>query len=72
MMQGVRTLLYDLPYTIKAYTVANADLSHTIVINAHLNQEARIKAYKHELEHISNEDYYKNCGSDIIEMYAHK
>ena len=65
-------LLLDLPGTISAYTVANTDLSYTIVINAKLNKERQQEAYKHEMNHIINGDYEKKCNVDLIEFYAHR
>ncbi len=72
MILGVNTLLLDLPGTIRAYTVANKDMSYTIVINARLNHERQIEAYRHELKHIENGDYDKKCSADLIECFAHK
>ena len=72
MTQGVNVILHDLPCSIYAYTVSNADMSHTIVINAHLSHERQLLAYKHELEHIGRGDYDKKCSADLIEFYAHK
>lgn len=72
MILGVNTLLLDLPGSIRAYTVTNTDLSYTIVINARLNRERQIEAYRHELKHIENGDYDRKCSADIIECFAHK
>ena len=72
MIQDANTLLIDMPHRIKAYTVANKDMSYTIVINAHLSREAMLEAYKHELEHIINGDFEKKCSTNLIEFYAHK
>ena len=71
MIQNINTILVDMPGTISAYTISNADMSYTIVLNARLNCERQLKAYQHAISHITNEDFEK---SDIqsIEFHAHK
>ena len=72
MTQAVNVILYDLPHSISAYTVANGDLSYTIIINARLSHDMQLKAYKHELDHIERGDFNKKCSANIIEFFAHK
>ena len=71
MTQDVNTILANLPNTIGAYTVANTDLSYTIVLNARLSYERQLLACHHEMKHIENGDYNKRCSADLIERYAH-
>lgn len=71
MIQYVNTVLADLPCSIAAYTISNADMSYTIVLNSRLNHERLLKAYRHEIDHINNGDYDKRCSADLIEFYAH-
>lgn len=71
MTQDVNTILADMPGSISAYTISNADLSYTIVLNSRLNFERQLKAYHHEMRHIENGDYDKKCSADLIECYAH-
>ena len=66
----VNTIELNLPTSISAYVVSNADLSYTIVLNSCLSWERRRQAYKHEMEHIENGDYERK-SADLIEMYAH-
>ena len=70
-MTDVNTILANMPGTIGAYTVCNADMSYTIVLNARLNYERQLLAYHHEMKHIENGDYDKKCNVDLIECYAH-
>ena len=72
MTQAVSTFLIDLPCTIRAYTVVNADMTYTIIINSHLSAEAQQIAFLHELQHINNGDFDKHCSANLIEMYAHR
>lgn len=71
MTQDVNTVLADMPCSIAAYTVANADMSYTVVLNSRLNYERQLLAYHHEMKHIENGDYDKRCSADLIEFYAH-
>ena len=50
--------------------VPNEDGSYTIFINAGLNYEAQLKAYKHAIEHIENDDFVKSDVQEI-EYSAH-
>lgn len=72
MMQSINTVLLNMPGTISAYTISNADMSYTIVLNARLNKERQLEAYFHEINHIKNGDYDKTCSVDSIEHDAHK
>ena len=71
MTQDVNTIMADMPCSIAAYTIANADTSYTVVLNSRLNYERQLLAYHHELSHIENGDYDKRCSADLIEFYAH-
>ena len=59
MIQGVNTVLKDMPAKIRAFTIANPDMSYTIIVNSRLNQERQQEAYRHELKHIQGKDFYK-------------
>lgn len=71
MTKEVNTILANLPSTIAAYTVSNADMSYTIVLNSRLNYERQLEAYHHEMNHIESADYDKKYSVDFIECYAH-
>lgn len=71
MTLDVNVHLADMPASIPAYSVANPDLSYTIVLNSRLSHERQLQAYHHEMLHIEGGDYRKGCSADIIECYAH-
>lgn len=71
MILDVNTIFSDMPGTIAAYTISNADMSYTIVLNSRLNHERQLEAYYHEINHIKNGDYDKKYSTDFIECYAH-
>ena len=69
-MENIYVRLIDLPATIKAYVVANADQSYTIVLNSTLNHEQNMKSYAHEMKHILGDDFTKE-DINKIELQAH-
>ena len=71
MIQDVNTILADMPGSIAAYTISNADMTYTIALNSRLNYERQLQAYHHEMCHIENGDYDRRCSADLIECYAH-
>lgn len=71
-MDNINVLLENMPTTIRAYTVSNADDSYTVVINARLSSEQQRLSYYHECSHIVNGDYDKKTDVGILEIYAHE
>lgn len=69
-MENVRFVLADLPLSVNAYTICNDDF-YTVVINARLSHSQQKEACKHELNHIKNGDFCKQCKVGILEMFAH-
>lgn len=67
----IRTKTYPLPLTIKAFTVPDIDGDYDVIINADLNDEAKERAFRHELSHIHNNDFENDCADDI-EKERHK
>ena len=67
----IHSVLATLPGSIKAYVVANPDMSFTIVLNDALSFEQNRKSYLHEYAHIVNGDYDKKFFADMIELNAH-
>lgn len=63
--------LYDMPCTVKSYAKHNQDGSYTIVINSRLSFEQQQTCYRHEMEHISNMDFYGRKSVDKLEKKRH-
>ena len=70
MKTDIRTIVYPLPSGIKSY-VALVNGFYTIVLNDNLSPSGRYQAYKHEIEHIDNGDFFKDSYADNIELIAH-
>jgi hypothetical protein len=56
--EEVRTILQDMPVTVKGFCYHDDDGTPVVVLNARLSVERRQKAYDHEMEHIKNGDMY--------------
>ena len=65
-------VLADLPTKVYSFVRQNPDGSYTIVLNARLSAEDRLRHYRHELNHIDNCDFEKEETADEIEAYAHR
>lgn len=53
----IRTKTIPLPLTIKGFTRPDMDGDYDVIINADLSDEAKLKAYRHEMQHILNNDF---------------
>lgn len=71
MTPDVNCCMANMPTTIPAFVVSNADGSYTIMLNARHSREQHLKSYVHEMDHILNGDYEKRCSIDLIEFWAH-
>ena len=71
MTDTIYTRLMDLPMTVGAFTVLK-DGIYTVIVNANLSEEARMREYNKEVFHIENGDFQKRCSADLIEIYAHR
>lgn len=67
----IRTVLCDMPATVKAYTICK-DGYFTVVLNQNLSHEQNMASYLHELKHIQNGDFEKKCNVNMIELFSHK
>ena len=52
------TRIIDLPYGIKGATVKDAEGDYNVYINARYSGDIQVTAFRHELEHIKNGDFY--------------
>ena len=71
-MTEQRVVLYALPHKIKGFVVADEYGDTTIVLNSALTREANEATYLHELEHIKNNDLYREDDVQVIESERHK
>lgn len=67
----IQVKLLDLPVSISSFVQIDDDV-YTVVLNARLSAEDRLRHYRHELDHIENCDFEKEETADEIEAYAHR
>ena len=56
--EEIRTILQDLPVSVKGFVFHDDDGTPVVVINSRLSAERRRKAFDHEVKHIENGDMY--------------
>ena len=61
----INTCFLQLPPRVKAVSTKNEDGSHTIIVNSILNHEQQLMGYKHELQHIKDDDFDKHNVNTI-------
>ncbi len=64
------TKVIDFKNSIPSTVISNEDGSYTIFLNSRLDYFALRKAYLHELNHISHDDFEKN-DVNAIESQTH-
>lgn len=60
----------DLPISIKAFTIYSCGF-YGIYVNSRHSSEQNRKSVSHELMHIENGDYDKECDVDKLEYERH-
>jgi len=61
----------DIPGKVKEMVVP-CHMGYTIYIDKKLDENQRIKAYRHAMKHINNNDWENTGSADIIEFHAHR
>ena len=56
--EEIRTILLNLPVSVSGFVFHDDEGQPVVVLNARLSAERRLKAYRHEVEHIENGDMY--------------
>ena len=69
-LEDIGIHIINMDTSVHEHVVLNEDGSFSIFINARLNWEAQMLAYRHALFHIANDDFYKS-DVDKIEYEAH-
>ena len=67
----MRTVLIDLPCDCRGCVVQTDD-EPCIVLNSRMSYEMNVRSYKHEMEHIKNNDFYCEDNISVIETECHK
>ncbi len=67
----IKVLLINLPYTIKGFSLKTFDDHIIVILNSRLSYEQNRITYEHELLHIKNDDFYRECNVCEIESEYH-
>ena len=60
--------IIDLPIEIKGFTMYDASTdSYNIYLNGKYDSAQNKTTLEHELQHIQNKDFNKNCNADVVE-----
>lgn len=70
MTPDVNIVLLDIDYKTNEVVTENEDGTFTVVINARLSEDGKLRAYKHAMQHINNQDFMKS-NVQTIEYAAH-
>ena len=68
---NIRTYVIPMPPRVRSYVVRK-DGWYTICINETLCNKARLRAYKHEIDHILRGDFDSDTPTGLIEIRAHE
>ena len=65
--------IIDLPIEIKGFTMYDASTdSYNIYLNGKCDSAQNKVTLNHELQHIKNKDFSKNCSAGIVESCVRK
>ena len=67
----IRIYCLPIPGRIRSYVVRK-DGWYTVVVNEALSPDARMRAYRHELDHIERGDFDSEEDTGLIEIRAHE
>lgn len=68
----MRTILIDMPLKCRGYIYEDVVTGEKCcVLNARLTRESNKKTYKHELNHVVNDDLHNHDDVDDIEVRSH-
>ena len=56
--EEIRTILLNLPVSVSGFVFHDDEGQPVVVLNARLSAERRLKAYRHEVEHIEKGEMY--------------
>lgn len=71
-MNAVIVRLIDAPPSCRGFTILDDEGDYNVYINSRLSMEAREATYRHELEHIKNDDFYSGLPAQVIEEKVKK
>ena len=70
-LTDARVYVVPLPPRIKSF-ICERNGYVTICINECLSEDARVKAYEHEMYHLEHDDLHSDLSTGLIEIRAHE
>lgn len=67
MDQAIPARLVSLPYNVPGLSALDEDGEPMIYLNARHTREQNLRAFGHELRHISRDDFFNNCPIEQVE-----
>lgn len=71
LSEDIHVYVVPMPPRIQSYVVRK-DSVFTICISDALNDEAKMRAYRHEMFHIRNGDFDSDLSAALLEIRAHR
>lgn len=71
-MDNIIVRLTKFPNKIKGYTALDDDGNYNVYINCNLSADTQYKAFRHELEHISEKHWDYKVDVDQAESQGHR
>lgn len=71
MENNIHIIFQDLPIAIKGFTIQCDDI-YTIVLNSRLSYRQNRETVKHELKHITEDDFYSESDIQELETCRHE
>lgn len=71
-MDSIIIRIIDMPLSLRGATVKDENGDYNMYLNARLSDEERVKAYRHEIEHIRLGHFYDERPVAIKEAEAEK
>ena len=71
-MDCVIIRVVDLPETVHGMTIIDTEGDYNVYINARISEDERVKAYRHEIDHIRLGHFYDERPVAVKEAEAEK
>lgn len=65
LTEDIGVYFLNMDTSVNEQVILNEDGSYSIFLNARLNRERQMNAYKHALEHILKDDFGRECADEI-------
>lgn len=69
-MDSIIIRIIDMPLSLRGATVKDENGDYNMYLNARLSDEERVKAYRHEIEHIRQGHFYQERPVADLEREA--